>query len=62
MYLVGARDIVTPNAVVGMTIGVGGLAQFVAGMWLFPTGNTYAATGEQITSTFSSVQLTGSYF
>ncbi|EIN03478.1 hypothetical protein PUNSTDRAFT_56213 [Punctularia strigosozonata HHB-11173 SS5] len=41
---VQTRGVTEPNIVVGMTLFVGGLAQFLAGMWSFPCGNTYAAT------------------
>ena len=41
-----ARGVSTPNVVVGMALGVGGLAQFLAGMWEFAAGNTFGATGE----------------
>ncbi|KAG8221733.1 Gpr1 family protein [Butyriboletus roseoflavus] len=44
MYNVNARDIHTPNVVVGMACFSGGLAQFLAGMWEFPRGNTFGAT------------------
>ncbi|KAK7688326.1 hypothetical protein QCA50_008698 [Cerrena zonata] len=43
LYNVGARGINVPNLVVGMALGVGGLAQFCAGMWEFATGNTFGA-------------------
>ena len=33
-----------PNVVIGMAIFYGGIAQFLAGMWEFRTGNTFAAT------------------
>lgn len=33
MFNVQTRGIVTPNAVVGMALFVGGLAQLLAGMW-----------------------------
>lgn len=46
LYNTGARGIATPNVVVGMALGVGGLAQLLAGMWEFATGNTFGATGE----------------
>lgn len=49
-YNTGVRDIATPNVVVGMALGVGGLAQLLAGMWEFATGNTFGATGEYLTS------------
>jgi len=39
-----ARHINTPNVVVGMTLGVGGLVQLLAGMWEFAVGNTFGAT------------------
>lgn len=45
MYNVNVRDIHTPNVVVGMACFAGGLAQFVAGMWEFPRGNVFGATG-----------------
>lgn len=45
LYNVGARGITTPNVVVGMAIACGGLAQLLAGMWEFVTGNTFGATG-----------------
>ncbi|KAI1783730.1 FUN34 transmembrane protein [Ganoderma leucocontextum] len=44
MYNVQARGILTPNVVVGMALFVGGLAQFVAGMWEFACQNTFSAT------------------
>jgi len=44
MYNVHARDVKAPNAVVGMALGVGGLAQLLAGMWEFACGNTFGAT------------------
>jgi len=44
MYNVNARDIHTPNVVLGMACFSGGLAQFMAGMWEFPRGNTFGAT------------------
>ena len=45
MYNVQARGITTPNVVIGMALFVGGLAQFVAGMWAFAVRNTFSATG-----------------
>ena len=45
LYNAGARDITVPNAVVGMAIFCGGLTQLLAGMWEFPHGDTFAATG-----------------
>jgi len=44
LYNVNARGINTPNVVVGMACFSGGLAQFLAGMWEFPRGNTFGAT------------------
>jgi uncharacterized protein len=45
LYNVGARGISTPNVIVGMALFCGGLAQLLAGMWEFATGNTFGATG-----------------
>ncbi|KAG8730399.1 hypothetical protein FRC11_006770 [Ceratobasidium sp. 423] len=44
LYNAGARGITTPNAVLGMALGVGGLCQLLAGMWEFAAGNTFGAT------------------
>jgi succinate-acetate transporter protein len=44
LYNAHARHITTPNVVVGMALFYGGLAQFLAGMWEFATGNTFGAT------------------
>lgn len=44
MYNVQARGILVPNVVVGMALFVGGLAQFVAGMWEFACQNSFGAT------------------
>ncbi|KDR84435.1 hypothetical protein GALMADRAFT_56288 [Galerina marginata CBS 339.88] len=44
LYNVGARGIHTPNVVLGMAVFVGGLLQFMAGMWEFPRGNVFGAT------------------
>ena len=46
MYNVNTRGIHTPNVVVGMAIFTGGLLQFIAGMWEFPRGNVFGATGK----------------
>jgi succinate-acetate transporter protein len=46
LYNVQARGITTPNVVVGMAVFCGGLAQLLAGMWEFPKGNAFGATGE----------------
>ena len=46
LYNCQARGIHHPNVVVGMAIFCGGLAQLLAGMWEFPRGNVFGATGE----------------
>ena len=46
MFNVGTRGIQTSNIVVGMAIFAGGLLQFIAGMWEFPRGNVFGATGK----------------
>ena len=46
MFNVNTRGIQTPNVVVGMAIFSGGLLQFIAGMWEFPRGNVFGATGK----------------
>ena len=46
MFNVNTRGIQTPNVVVGMAIFAGGLLQFIAGMWEFPRGNIFGATGK----------------
>ena len=43
---VQARGVATPNVVVGMAIFTGGLVQLLAGMWEFPRGNVFGATGK----------------
>ena len=45
---VQTRGVKEPNVVVGMALFTGGLAQLLAGMWEFPRGNTFGATGEYI--------------
>jgi hypothetical protein len=45
MYNVNTRGIHTPNIIVGMAIFAGGLVQLLAGMWEFPRGNVFGATG-----------------
>lgn len=37
-YNTGARGIDTPNVIVGLALGYGGLAQLLAGMWEFAAG------------------------
>ena len=46
MFNVGTRGIQTPNVIVGMAIFAGGLSQFIAGMWAYPRGNIFEATGK----------------
>lgn len=46
LFNLQSRGITHPNAVVGMAIFCGGLAQLLAGMWEFPKGNTFGATGQ----------------
>jgi len=41
---VSARNVKEPQAAVGMALAVGGLCQFLAGMWEFAAGNTFGAT------------------
>jgi len=41
---VKTRGVTEPNIAVGMALGVGGLCQFLAGMWEFAAGNTFGAT------------------
>ncbi|KAG6877376.1 hypothetical protein C0993_007963 [Termitomyces sp. T159_Od127] len=44
------RGIHHPNVVVGMGIFCGGLAQLLAGMWEFATGNTFGAAAPMAAS------------
>jgi succinate-acetate transporter protein len=46
LYNTNIASITTPNVIVGMCLFCGGLAQFVAGMWDFPRGNLFGATGK----------------
>ncbi|GAA6057408.1 hypothetical protein JCM3770_000752 [Rhodotorula araucariae] len=41
---VGTRGVSVPNVVVGPALWYGGVAQLLAGMWEFATGNTFGAT------------------
>ncbi|BGP59325.1 hypothetical protein NBRC10512v2_000619 [Rhodotorula toruloides] len=41
---VKTRGVTVPNVVVGPALFYGGLAQLLAGMWEFATGNTFGAT------------------
>ena len=51
MFNVGTRGIRTPNVAVVMAMFAGGLLQFIAGMWEFPRGNVFGATGKEETIT-----------
>lgn len=44
LFNVQSRGITTPNLIVGLAMGYGGLVQLLAGMWEFATGNTFGAT------------------
>jgi len=44
LFNINARHVTVPNVVVGMALFYGGLAQLLAGMWEFVTGNTFGAT------------------
>ncbi|EGG09211.1 uncharacterized protein MELLADRAFT_96456 [Melampsora larici-populina 98AG31] len=44
LFNVQSRGITTPNLIVGLAMGYGGLVQLLAGMWEFAAGNTFAAT------------------
>lgn len=44
LYNVNTRGIHTPNVIISMGLFVGGLVQFMAGMWEFPRGNVFGAT------------------
>lgn len=57
LYNVNARGIDTPNVVVGMALFCGGLAQLLAGMWEFATGNTFGATGSLFCAIFRFSQI-----
>ncbi|KIJ27508.1 hypothetical protein M422DRAFT_164839 [Sphaerobolus stellatus SS14] len=43
-YLVHTRGIQSANVMVAVGLFVGGLVQFLAGMWEFPRGNVFGAT------------------
>jgi succinate-acetate transporter protein len=45
LYKINVRDITVPNLMVGMAIFYGGLAQILAGVWAFPHGDTFSASG-----------------
>ena len=59
MYNAQARGITTPNVVIGMAFFVGGLAQFVAGMWEFACANAFGATGASCSSIPCLLRSTG---
>ncbi|GAC94286.1 possible transmembrane sensor/transporter [Pseudozyma hubeiensis SY62] len=44
LYNIQIQGIAIPNAVLGFALSYGGLAQFLAGLWEFATGNTFGAT------------------
>ncbi|ORY26237.1 GPR1/FUN34/yaaH family-domain-containing protein [Naematelia encephala] len=44
LYNVQARGITTPNVILGMALGYGGLAQLIAGIEEWACGNTFGAT------------------
>ncbi|KAJ1023891.1 hypothetical protein NDA13_004725 [Ustilago tritici] len=44
LYNIQIRGIEMPNAVLGFALSYGGLAQFLAGLWEFASGNTFGAT------------------
>lgn len=44
LFLVQTRHVYVTNLSLAMALAVGGLTQFLAGMWEFVTGNTFAAT------------------
>ncbi|KZT05766.1 uncharacterized protein LAESUDRAFT_726704 [Laetiporus sulphureus 93-53] len=48
LFNVSVRNIHTTNAILAMTLFVGGLAQFTAGMWEFACGNTFGASAFSI--------------
>lgn len=43
-YGVSARDVTTPNILIGVLIFFGGICQFLAGIMEFVAGNTFGAT------------------
>lgn len=51
-YNAGVRGIKTPNVVVSMCFGMGGLAQLLSGQWEFAVGNTFGATAFSAYGTF----------
>jgi succinate-acetate transporter protein len=44
LYNVRARGITTPNVILGMALGYGGLVQLIAGIEEWAVGNTFGAT------------------
>ncbi|CAG8616317.1 1109_t:CDS:2 [Scutellospora calospora] len=40
----GSSDVAVPHITIGLALFYGGLAQLLAGMWEFKTGNTFGAT------------------
>jgi len=43
-FNVSARHIATPNLILGMALGYGGLVQLIAGVEEWACGNTFGAT------------------
>lgn len=44
LYNLNARNITTPNVIVGLALFYGGATQWVAGLWEFAAGNTFGCT------------------
>jgi len=44
LFALHTRRVYDPDLGLAMGLAVGGLVQLLAGMWAFPTGNTFAAT------------------
>lgn len=53
VYNTNILHINKPNVAVGMALFTGGLGQFLAGMWEFPRGNMFGATGRCSTSNYT---------
>jgi succinate-acetate transporter protein len=56
MYNVNTRGIHTSNVILGMALFGGGLVQLLAGMWEFPRGNVFGATGRLLADIVASRQ------
>jgi len=44
LFAVHTRHVLSSSLGLAMALAVGGLVQLLAGMWMFPTGNTFGAT------------------